>query len=35
MNIRKATINDLEDIRKLNNQLFKLEKEKYDPTLKV
>ena len=33
MDIRRATINDLEDIRKLNNQLFKLEKEKYDPTL--
>lgn len=35
MNIdfRKATINDLKDICKLNNNLFKLEKENYDETL--
>ena len=33
MNIRKANLNDLDTICDLNNQLFKLEKEKYDPTL--
>ena len=31
--IRKASLEDLEIIRKLNNNLFKLEKENYDPTL--
>lgn len=31
--IRKATVNDLYDIQILNNQLFKLEKENFDPTL--
>lgn len=31
--IRKATLNDLYDIQTLNNQLFKLEKENFDPTL--
>ena len=31
--IRKAHINDLEYIQELNNELFKLEKENYDPTL--
>lgn len=31
--IRKALINDLDVIRGLNNELFKLEKENYDPTL--
>jgi N-acetylglutamate synthase-like GNAT family acetyltransferase len=33
MHIRQATINDLKTIQKLNHQLFKLEKENYDPTL--
>ena len=33
MIIRKATLNDLYDIQLLNNQLFKLEKENFDPTL--
>ena len=33
MNIRLATITDLETICNLNNQLFKLEKENYDSTL--
>lgn len=33
MNIRKANLNDLSDICNLNNELFKLEKEKYDSTL--
>ena len=31
--IRKATIEDLNDIANLNNKLFKLEKENYDDTL--
>lgn len=31
--IRQATINDLSRIQELNNDLFKLEKENYDPTL--
>lgn len=31
--IRKATLNDLYDIQTLNNQLFKLKKENFDPTL--
>ena len=31
--IRKAHINDLEYIQKMNNELFKLEKENFDPTL--
>jgi len=31
--IRKATLNDLYNIQMLNNQLFKLEKENFDPTL--
>ena len=31
--IRKATIEDLNDITNLNNKLFKLEKENYDDTL--
>ena len=31
--IRKATLDDLENIQKLNNQLFDLEIENYDPTL--
>ena len=31
--IRKATLEDLSTIQELNNFLFKLEKEKYDPTL--
>ena len=31
--IRLATINDLSRIQELNNDLFKLEKENYDPTL--
>ena len=31
--IRKATIEDLNDITNLNNKLFKLEKENYDNTL--
>lgn len=35
MNIdfRKANVNDLKDICRLNNSLFKLEKENYDETL--
>lgn len=33
--IRKATIDDLKAIQELNNDLFKLEKENYDPTLVV
>lgn len=33
--IRQATINDLSTIQKLNNDLFKLEKENYDPTLVI
>ena len=31
--IRKATLEDLSIIQELNNYLFKLEKENYDPTL--
>lgn len=31
--IRKALLDDLEIVRSLNNELFKLEKEKYDSTL--
>lgn len=31
--IRRATLEDLEVIQNLNNELFKLEKENYDPTL--
>jgi len=31
--IRKATLEDLSTIQELNNSLFKLEKENYDPTL--
>lgn len=31
--IRKATLNDLFEIQSLNNLLFKLEKENFDPTL--
>lgn len=31
--LRKATLEDLDVIRKLNNDLFKLEKENFDPTL--
>ena len=31
--IRKATLNDLFEIQNLNNLLFKLEKENFDPTL--
>ena len=31
--IRKATIDDLNKIQNLNNELFKLEKENYDSTL--
>lgn len=31
--IRRATIDDLYDIQTLNNMLFKLEKENFDPTL--
>lgn len=31
--IKKATLNDLSIIQELNNELFKLEKENYDPTL--
>ena len=31
--IRKATIDDLDIIRDLNNELFKLEKDNYDSTL--
>ena len=31
--IRKATLNDLLEIQNLNNLLFKLEKENFDPTL--
>lgn len=33
LTIRIAHINDLEYIQELNNELFKLEKENYDPTL--
>ncbi len=33
MIIRKATLEDLSIIQELNNSLFKLEKENYDPTL--
>ena len=33
MDIRKADLNDLDTICDLNNKLFKLEKENYDPTL--
>ena len=33
--IRLATINDLSRIQELNNDLFKLEKENYDPTLVI
>lgn len=35
MNLRKATINDLKDIQKLNKMLFDLEYSKYDNTLNV
>ena len=31
--IRQATLNDLKQIQNLNYELFKLEKENYDPTL--
>jgi len=31
--IRKATLNNLYEIQTLNNQLFELEKENFDPTL--
>lgn len=31
--IRRATLNDLHEIQNLNNLLFKLEKENFDPTL--
>lgn len=31
--IRKATLNDLNEIQNLNNMLFNLEKENFDPTL--
>ena len=31
--IRKATLEDLSTIQELNNSLFKLEKENYDPAL--
>lgn len=31
--IRKATLNDLYHVQSLNNLLFKLEKENFDPTL--
>ena len=31
--IRKATLEDLSTIQELNNSLFKLEKDNYDPTL--
>lgn len=33
--IRKATIDDLEAIQELNNDLFKLEKANYDTTLVI
>ena len=33
--IRKATMDDLEIIQTLNNELFKLEYENFDPSLKV
>ena len=33
--IRQATLNDLKSIQKLNYELFKLEKENFDPTLIV
>lgn len=35
MNIRRANINDLEDIQRLNKMLFDLEYSKYDKTLNV
>ena len=31
--IRRATLEDLKAVQELNNYLFELEKEKYDPTL--
>ena len=31
--IRKASLEDLEIVRNLNNELFKLEKENFDSTL--
>ena len=34
MEIRKATIEDLASIQKLNNSLFELEYENFDDTLK-
>ena len=33
--IKRASIKDLEDIQRLNNQLFELEYTNFDPTLKV
>lgn len=33
VNIRKATINDLKNIQELNNKLFNLERDNFDPTL--
>lgn len=33
--IRRATIDDLETVQNLNNSLFELEKENYDPTLVI
>ena len=33
LSIRKANINDLSYIQELNNNLFDLESENYDPTL--
>ena len=33
--IRQATLKDLKSIQNLNYELFKLEKENYDPTLIV
>lgn len=33
ISIRKANLDDVTIIQRLNNQLFKLEKENYDPTL--
>ncbi len=33
--IEKATINDLKKVQDLNNKLFELEFENFDPTLKV
>ena len=35
ISIRKATLDDLSVIQSFNNELFKLEKENYDPTLVV